>query len=152
MDVTKKGYDIVKEELTSTPSRRRRMQNAASASAYKERSSATSIVPVAVKQTRWGKKWEELKEKVDRSMLLALFVYMLFFCSFIFTHLSTLDVLKPGMVLYFLLSSRSQYCLHDCRLVDTLCLSVSVGSVSIQLLQRDKRCVCTLFFEDAIIL
>ena len=55
MDMTKKGYDIVKEELTSTPSRRRRMQNAASASAYKERSSATSIVPVAVKQTHWGK-------------------------------------------------------------------------------------------------
>jgi hypothetical protein len=27
MDMTKKGYDIVKEELTSTPSRRRRMKN-----------------------------------------------------------------------------------------------------------------------------
>ena len=49
MDVTKKGYDIAKEELTSTPSRRRRMQNATSASAYKERSSATSIVPIAIK-------------------------------------------------------------------------------------------------------
>lgn len=63
MDVTKKGYDIVKEELTSTPSRRQRMQNAASATAYTERSTATSVVPVAVKQTPWGKKWEKLKEK-----------------------------------------------------------------------------------------
>ena len=27
IDMTKKGYDIVKEELTSTPSRRRRMKN-----------------------------------------------------------------------------------------------------------------------------
>ena len=64
MDVTKKVYDIAKEELTSTPSRRQRMHNVASASAYKERSSATSIVSVAVKQTRWRKKWEEFKEKV----------------------------------------------------------------------------------------
>ena len=49
MDVTKKGYDIAKEELTSTPSRRRRMQNATLASAYKERSRETSIVSVAIK-------------------------------------------------------------------------------------------------------
>ncbi|GLJ37157.1 hypothetical protein SUGI_0753660 [Cryptomeria japonica] len=63
VDVTKKGYNLVKDELTSTPSRRRKMESAAAASAYKERSSATSIVPVGVKQTRWGKKWEEFKEK-----------------------------------------------------------------------------------------
>uniref|UniRef100_A0A0D6R7W3 Tim44-like domain-containing protein n=1 Tax=Araucaria cunninghamii TaxID=56994 RepID=A0A0D6R7W3_ARACU len=63
IDVTKKGYNLVKDELTSTPSRRRKMESAAAASTYKERSSATSMVPVAAKQTRWGKKWEEFKEK-----------------------------------------------------------------------------------------
>eukprot|EP01018_Ginkgo_biloba_P013076 Gb_41428 [translate_table: standard] len=65
LDVTRKGYIFVKEELSSTPSRRQRLQNAAAAAASTtmEKSSATDIVPAAAKQTRWGKKWEEFKEK-----------------------------------------------------------------------------------------
>jgi hypothetical protein len=50
----KKGCEIVKE-LTSRPSRRQRNQNAASVLAYKERSSATRIVPIVVKKTSWEK-------------------------------------------------------------------------------------------------
>ncbi|KAH9300681.1 hypothetical protein KI387_012264, partial [Taxus chinensis] len=70
VDVTKKGYNLVKDELTSTPSRRKKIESAAAASAYKERSSATTIVTVGAKQTRWEKKWEAFKEKARRNPVL----------------------------------------------------------------------------------
>eukprot|EP00252_Welwitschia_mirabilis_P024708 TRINITY_DN7410_c0_g1_i4.p1 TRINITY_DN7410_c0_g1~~TRINITY_DN7410_c0_g1_i4.p1 ORF type:complete len:319 (+),score=73.22 TRINITY_DN7410_c0_g1_i4:173-1129(+) len=63
LEITKKGYDLVKEELTTTSSRRQRIKTQAAASSYKERSSRTDIVHVAENESRFSKKWEELKEK-----------------------------------------------------------------------------------------
>ncbi|KAF8392191.1 hypothetical protein HHK36_022533 [Tetracentron sinense] len=65
IDLAKKGYDIVKDELSSNPSKRSRMQSAASSSSTGERSMKTDIVIVPTKQSRWGKKWETFKEKMQ---------------------------------------------------------------------------------------
>ncbi|KAF8401877.1 hypothetical protein HHK36_012826 [Tetracentron sinense] len=65
IDIAKKGYDIVKDELNGNPSKRRHMQYSASSSATGERSSKTDIVIVPTKMSRWGKKWEALKEKMQ---------------------------------------------------------------------------------------
>lgn len=61
-NLAKKSYDIVKEELSGKPSRRKRMQHAASSTG--ETSDRSEIVVVPVKQSPWSKKWELLKEKV----------------------------------------------------------------------------------------
>lgn len=67
VDLAKKGYDIVKDELTGKPiKRKRKMQDATnSASPTVERSTKTDVVVVPVKQSRWNKKWESLKEKMQ---------------------------------------------------------------------------------------
>ncbi|KAL2930680.1 Mitochondrial import inner membrane translocase subunit TIM44-2 [Bienertia sinuspersici] len=62
-DLAKKSYDIVKEELSGKPNRRKRMQYAASSS-MGEKSDRTEVVVVPVKQSPWSKKWESLKEKM----------------------------------------------------------------------------------------
>lgn len=67
VDLAKKGYDIVKDELSGKPiKRKRKMQDATnSASPTVERSTKTDVVVVPVKQSRWNKKWESLKEKMQ---------------------------------------------------------------------------------------
>ncbi|OVA14898.1 Tim44-like domain [Macleaya cordata] len=64
IDLAKKGYDVVKDELSGRPSKRRHMQHEASYPRG-ERSTKTDIVIVPTKQSRWGKKWEALKEKMQ---------------------------------------------------------------------------------------
>ncbi|KAB1215360.1 Mitochondrial import inner membrane translocase subunit TIM44-2 [Morella rubra] len=61
--LAKKGYDIVKDELSGTTSTKKHLQQTPSTSKG-ERSTRTDIVIVPSKQSRWNKKWEALKEKL----------------------------------------------------------------------------------------
>ncbi|KAF5195639.1 Mitochondrial import inner membrane translocase subunit tim44-1 [Thalictrum thalictroides] len=65
-DYVKKGYDMVKDELNNNPSKKKRMRYEASASSTRERSTRTDIVVVPVKQSRFAKKWETFKEKINQ--------------------------------------------------------------------------------------
>ncbi|XP_077228897.1 translocase inner membrane subunit 44-2 [Tasmannia lanceolata] len=65
VDLAKKGYDIVKDELSNNPSRKRQMKYAEASSSNESRSTKTDIVIVPTKLSRWGKKWEAFKEKVQ---------------------------------------------------------------------------------------
>ncbi|KAK7334439.1 hypothetical protein VNO80_26196 [Phaseolus coccineus] len=60
VDITKKSYDIVKEELSSTPTKRKRVPFASSG----ETSTRTDIVVMPSKQSWWSKKFDEFREKV----------------------------------------------------------------------------------------
>ncbi|KAF7801466.1 mitochondrial import inner membrane translocase subunit TIM44-2 [Senna tora] len=60
VNVAKKGYDIVKEELSSTPTKRRYDPFTSSG----ETSSRTELVVVPSRQSWWGKKLDQFKEKV----------------------------------------------------------------------------------------
>lgn len=67
IDIVKKGYDIVKDELKGNPNRRKHLEydNSTAAPAPNiERSTRTDIVVLPTKQSRWSKKWEALKSKV----------------------------------------------------------------------------------------
>lgn len=64
MDLAKKGYEIVKDELSSNPKKKKHLQHEASSSPKVEKSSRTEVVIVPTKQTPWGKKWDALKTKV----------------------------------------------------------------------------------------
>ncbi|KAK1283292.1 Mitochondrial import inner membrane translocase subunit TIM44-2 [Acorus calamus] len=66
LDVAKKGYGIVKDELSNNPTRRRRMRHA-STNTSTERSTRTEMVVVPVKQSPWSKKWETFKQKMQGS-------------------------------------------------------------------------------------
>lgn len=62
MDLAKKGYNVVKDELSGNQSKRKHL----STSLYTgERSSRTDVAVVASKQSRLSKMWEALKEKVN---------------------------------------------------------------------------------------
>ncbi|KAK9125418.1 hypothetical protein Scep_014264 [Stephania cephalantha] len=63
VDLAKKGYSIVKDELNGNASKKR-VQYATSASSSGERSAKTDIVVVPTKQSHWGKKWESFKDKM----------------------------------------------------------------------------------------
>ncbi|RZC83902.1 hypothetical protein C5167_046687 [Papaver somniferum] len=65
LDIAKQGYAIVKDELSGKPSKRRHMQHEASSYPKGERSTKTDIVIIPTKQSRWGKKWEAFKEKMQ---------------------------------------------------------------------------------------
>ncbi|KAL5711454.1 hypothetical protein ACHQM5_021909 [Ranunculus cassubicifolius] len=64
VDYAKMGYEIVKDEIYSTPSQRRRSEYEASSSSRGERSTRTDVVVVPVKQSPWSKKWEAVRDKV----------------------------------------------------------------------------------------
>uniref|UniRef100_A0A1D1XHU3 Mitochondrial import inner membrane translocase subunit TIM44 n=2 Tax=Anthurium amnicola TaxID=1678845 RepID=A0A1D1XHU3_9ARAE len=64
MDLAKKGYNAVKDELTSSPAKRRRMQYASTSMSSEGRSTRTDIVILPSKQSSWGKKWEAFKDKM----------------------------------------------------------------------------------------
>ncbi|KAK7260945.1 hypothetical protein RIF29_27247 [Crotalaria pallida] len=60
VDVAKRGYDIVKEELSSNPTRRKRVPFASTG----ETSTRTELLVVPSKQSWWSKKFDEIKDKV----------------------------------------------------------------------------------------
>lgn len=67
LELAKKGYDVVKDELSGNPSKRKRIEyepSSSTSSSTGERSSRTDIAVVASKQSRWSKKWETFKGKM----------------------------------------------------------------------------------------
>ncbi|TKY49923.1 Mitochondrial import inner membrane translocase subunit TIM44-2 [Spatholobus suberectus] len=60
VNITKKGYDIVKEELSSTPTKRKRVPFTSSG----ETSTRTELVVMPSKQSWWSKKFDEFRDKV----------------------------------------------------------------------------------------
>ncbi|XWS36428.1 hypothetical protein CRYUN_Cryun20dG0085200 [Craigia yunnanensis] len=64
-DLAKKGYDIVKDELSDNPSKRKHLEYTPPPSSTAERSTRTDIVVLPSKQSRWSKKWEAFKEKMQ---------------------------------------------------------------------------------------
>ncbi|ONK71371.1 uncharacterized protein A4U43_C04F7860 [Asparagus officinalis] len=64
-DLAKKGYNIVKDELTSNPSRARRVQYDPTSRSSEVRSTRSDIVVVPTKRSRLGKKWEAFKKKME---------------------------------------------------------------------------------------
>ncbi|CAK9140622.1 unnamed protein product [Ilex paraguariensis] len=68
IDVAKKGYHIVKDELSGNPHKRKHLEYTASStgpSSQGERSSRTDVVVLPSKQSRWSKTWEAFKEKTQ---------------------------------------------------------------------------------------
>ncbi|KAL7125532.1 hypothetical protein ABFS83_14G123800 [Erythranthe nasuta] len=68
IDLVKKGYDIVKDELKGNPNRKKHLEydnSSAAPSPNIERSTRTDIVILPTKQSRWSKKWEALKSKMQ---------------------------------------------------------------------------------------
>ncbi|GER50206.1 mitochondrial import inner membrane translocase [Striga asiatica] len=67
VDLVKKGYEIVKDELKGNPNRRKHLEYDASTSAPSqniERSTRTDVVMLPSKQSPWSKKWEAFKNKM----------------------------------------------------------------------------------------
>ncbi|KAK9706994.1 hypothetical protein RND81_07G166200 [Saponaria officinalis] len=64
-DLAKKSYEIVKDELSGKPNKRKRMQYTTSSSSAGETSDRTEVAVVPVKQSPWSKKWEAVKEKIQ---------------------------------------------------------------------------------------
>ncbi|KAK6129426.1 hypothetical protein DH2020_036828 [Rehmannia glutinosa] len=67
IDLVKKGYDIVKDELKGNPNRRKRLEYDASSAAQSpkiEKSTRMDIVVLPSKQSPWSKKWEAFKNKM----------------------------------------------------------------------------------------
>ncbi|XP_020088970.1 mitochondrial import inner membrane translocase subunit TIM44-2-like isoform X1 [Ananas comosus] len=63
--LAKKGYDIVKDELSSDKTNKRHMQYASASTASGETSTRTDIVVVPTKRSRLGEKWESFKKKMQ---------------------------------------------------------------------------------------
>ncbi|KAF7804639.1 mitochondrial import inner membrane translocase subunit TIM44-2 [Senna tora] len=60
VNIAKKGYDIVKEEISSNPTKRRHVPSTSTG----EMSTRTELVVVPRKQSWWGNKFDQFKEKV----------------------------------------------------------------------------------------
>lgn len=60
VDMAKKGYDIVKEEISSNPTKRRHVPSKSNG----ETSTRTELVVMPSKQSWWIKKFDQFKEKV----------------------------------------------------------------------------------------
>lgn len=63
-DLVTKSYEMVKEELSGKPKRKRR-QYAAPSSTTGQTSDRTEVIVVPIKQSPWSKKWQALKEKMQ---------------------------------------------------------------------------------------
>lgn len=70
LDFAKKGLDIVKEELRGNPSKRKHLEYTPPPPFTGERSTRTEIVITPTKQSKWQKKWESLREKVNGPLCL----------------------------------------------------------------------------------
>ncbi|XP_022994020.1 mitochondrial import inner membrane translocase subunit TIM44-2-like [Cucurbita maxima] len=64
IDLTKKGYEIVKDELSGKPHKKKHLEYEPSTSPKVERSTRTDVVVLPSKQSHWSKKWEALKAKM----------------------------------------------------------------------------------------
>ncbi|XP_008785775.1 mitochondrial import inner membrane translocase subunit TIM44-2 [Phoenix dactylifera] len=64
-NLAKKGYDIVKDELSSNQTRKKRMQYASASATSGPRSTRTDIVVVPSKKSLLGEKWEAFKKKMQ---------------------------------------------------------------------------------------
>ncbi|EPS66324.1 hypothetical protein M569_08451, partial [Genlisea aurea] len=69
IEIVKRGLDIVKEELKGNPNRRRLLEHDDSFSTGPwqniERSTRTDMVVLPSKQSRWSKKWEDFRNKMQ---------------------------------------------------------------------------------------
>ncbi|CAN8271020.1 unnamed protein product [Cochlearia groenlandica] len=65
LDFAKKGLDIVKDELRGTPSKKKHLEYTPPPPFTGERSTRTDMVITPTKQTKWQKKWESLREKMQ---------------------------------------------------------------------------------------
>lgn len=68
VDLAKKGYGIILDELKGTPGKRKRLENSAptqETSSNFERSTRTDVAILPSKQSKWNKKWEAFKEKMQ---------------------------------------------------------------------------------------
>lgn len=61
VNITKKGYDIIKEELSSNPTKRQRAPVTYSG----ETSARTDLVVTPSKKSWWGKTFDDFREKVN---------------------------------------------------------------------------------------
>ena len=74
IDIAKQGYDIAKEELTTSSSKKARAR-AKAKTKYPEasnapRSSSTAMIPVVQKRSAWEKRWDFFKGKVGFNVFL----------------------------------------------------------------------------------
>uniref|UniRef100_A0A804K445 Tim44-like domain-containing protein n=1 Tax=Musa acuminata subsp. malaccensis TaxID=214687 RepID=A0A804K445_MUSAM len=63
-NLARKGYEIVKDELSSNQTRKKRMQYASASVSSEPRSTRTDIVVVPTKKSILGEKWEAFKKKM----------------------------------------------------------------------------------------
>lgn len=87
VDLAKKGYDILKEELNGTPTNRKKHMEPAAPPETGERSTRTDVVIVPSKQSKWSKKWDALKAKVRT-------VYLNRYVSFAFSFLEIVQKMQ----------------------------------------------------------
>ncbi|XP_050206795.1 mitochondrial import inner membrane translocase subunit TIM44-2 isoform X2 [Mercurialis annua] len=64
-DFMKKGYDVMKDEFYGNPSKRKHLEYTPPPSFKGERSTRTDIVVLPTKQSRWSKKWEAFRKKMQ---------------------------------------------------------------------------------------
>ncbi|XP_020583045.1 mitochondrial import inner membrane translocase subunit TIM44-2-like [Phalaenopsis equestris] len=64
-DLAKKGYDMIRDELSASSSKRRRMRYTSTSASSDPRSTRTDIVIVPSKQSPLGERWEAFKRKVQ---------------------------------------------------------------------------------------
>ncbi|KAJ9176440.1 hypothetical protein P3X46_011750 [Hevea brasiliensis] len=64
-DFVKKGYDVVKDELYGNPSKRKHLEFTPPPSFKGETSTRTDIAVLPTKQSRWSKKWEAFRKKMQ---------------------------------------------------------------------------------------
>ncbi|KAF9683014.1 hypothetical protein SADUNF_Sadunf05G0168200 [Salix dunnii] len=69
-EMMKKGYDAVKDELYGNTNTRKHLQYTPPPSFSGEISTKTDIVVLPSKQSRWSKKWEAIREKMQGHPLL----------------------------------------------------------------------------------
>ncbi|KAK4379024.1 hypothetical protein RND71_000886 [Anisodus tanguticus] len=68
VDLAKKGYGIILDELKGTPGKRKRLEHSAptqKTSSNFGRSTRTDVAVLPSKQSKWNKKWEAFKEKMQ---------------------------------------------------------------------------------------
>ncbi|XP_068665909.1 mitochondrial import inner membrane translocase subunit TIM44-2-like isoform X2 [Aristolochia californica] len=65
VELAKMGYDIVKDELSGKPNKRRRYPGPSASTSKEGTSTKTDMVVVPKKESPWRKKWETLKEKMQ---------------------------------------------------------------------------------------
>uniref|UniRef100_A0A6N2L3C9 VHS domain-containing protein n=1 Tax=Salix viminalis TaxID=40686 RepID=A0A6N2L3C9_SALVM len=64
-EMMKKGYDVVKDELYGNTNRRKHLEHTPPPAFSGEISTKTDIVVLPSKQSRWSKKWEAFREKMQ---------------------------------------------------------------------------------------